>query len=122
MDLPDEVLLLEPRAMFDKALIGVAWQAGVPYAVYSREKAISALELPEQEALEHYDFNVSGSIGTGLPVFMSEEEDLNVEAMFKVMDLLRPGIDSSTHWDGCHEDARHWRCAAYRLLKERCDA
>jgi len=82
LNVPDGVLLLEPRSMFDKALIGFAHQAGIIYAVYSRSKTISALGPPWEESREHYDFNVSGSIGVGYPVFMMDDDD----------DGLYPGV------------------------------
>lgn len=81
---PEGVLLLEPRNIYDKALVGVAHQGGVQYAVYSEAKAKEATvewfkpigpgpDEWESEALEFYDFNTSGSIGTGFPVFLLDE-------------------------------------------------
>ena len=75
---PDGTLVLEPRELFDPALVGVAHQAGVTIAVYSRSKVIEALisdDMTEIDAIEHYEFNVSGTIGVGHPVFMLDEED-----------------------------------------------
>jgi hypothetical protein len=93
---PEGTLLLEPRNQYDKALIGVAHQGGTHYAVYSRKKALEiTVELsiedaqaairdgadpdpdadPETDALEHFDFNVTGSIGVGFPVFMLDEDE-----------------------------------------------
>ena len=77
-NVPEDVLLLEPRDTFDRALVGFAHQGGVTMAVYDRQEAIQALVTHEEceweEAIEHYEFNVSGSIGLGYPVFMLSEE------------------------------------------------
>ena len=85
--LPADTLVLEPRSLYDKALLGVAHQAGVNYAVYSRKEAVTLTiedaltdetddpdRDPETEAYEHFEFNVSGSIGIGFPVFMLDED------------------------------------------------
>ena len=86
---PDGTYLLEPRDMFDKAFIGVANQGGIYYAVYSRTRCIELLveemltdkapDEPEDDAytdaVDHYEFNVSGSIGVGFPVFASGKLD-----------------------------------------------
>jgi hypothetical protein len=71
-------LVLEPRDVFDAALIGFARQGGTVMAVYSEAKVIEALiadGMTEEDALDHYGFNVSGSIGVGLPVFMLEANE-----------------------------------------------
>jgi len=93
---PDGTIMLEPRDQYDKALIGVAHQGGTHYAVYSRKEALRiTVEMsvadyeaekrdgaemdpdrdPETDGLEHFDFNVTGSIGAGFPVFMLDDED-----------------------------------------------
>lgn len=74
---PGGTLLLEPRDMYDKALLGAAHQGGVSYAVYSRSKTLEVMraEMGEEDADEMYDFNTSGSIGIRFPVFMLDDED-----------------------------------------------
>ena len=49
------------------------------YAVYSRKKTLEVMTeaMGEEDALEMYDFNTSGSIGIGLPVFMLDDEELD---------------------------------------------
>lgn len=73
-NLPEDVLLLEPRSTFDRALVGFAHQGGVQMAVYSRQECIQALitheEMEWEDAVEHYEYNVSGVIGLGYPVFL----------------------------------------------------
>jgi hypothetical protein len=73
---PDGTIVLEPREVFDAALVGVRSKPreGVTLAVYSREKCIQALMRAEgwdyEEAEEYFDFNTAGSyIGPGTPVF-----------------------------------------------------
>jgi hypothetical protein len=77
---PDGTTLLEPRDMYDQAYLGVVNQGGIYYAVYSRAKCIELLVAEAEEAettdaytdaVEHFEFNVSGSIGVGFPVFWS---------------------------------------------------
>jgi hypothetical protein len=87
VEIPDDTLLLKPRNVYDKALIGVAHQAGVNYAVYSQARVIEAMaadmmtdeeaedEVTYEDVLEHYSFNVSGSIGVGFPVFLMDGDD-----------------------------------------------
>jgi len=75
--IPSGTKLLEPREMYDAALIGAAHQAGVNYAVYSRKKTLEVMTeaMGEEDADEMYDFNTSGSIGVGFPVFMLDDEE-----------------------------------------------
>lgn len=78
-NLPEDVLLLEPRSTFDRALVGFAHQGGTQMAVYSRQAVLEALVMEEEmeleEAVEHYEYNVSGSIGLGYPVFLVEPDE-----------------------------------------------
>jgi len=81
-NIPEDVLLLEPRSVYDRALVGFAHQGGTKMAVYDRQAVIEAIvmdsddddEDPSTSAIEHYEFNVSGSIGLGYPVFMLNED------------------------------------------------
>lgn len=75
---PDGYLVLEPRSLFDPCLIGVAHRGGEFVAVYSRKLVIQALiddGLDVTDALEHYEYNVSGSLGWGYPMFMLEDDE-----------------------------------------------
>lgn len=77
VSIPDDTLLLEPRTLFDPCLIGICHQAGNYVALYSRTKVLEALVadgMDETDALEHYDFNVSGSAGWGFPYFLVDDE------------------------------------------------
>ena len=78
VQVPDGTLLLEPQEMYNPCLVGICHQAGNYVALYSRTKVIQALiddGLSEDDALEHYDFNVSGSAGWGYPMFLVDEDD-----------------------------------------------
>lgn len=75
---PAGTLVLDPREMYDRALVGAAHQGGVSIAVYSRAKTIEAMVtdgMDEEAAIEMYEFNTSGSIGIRFPVFMLDDEE-----------------------------------------------
>lgn len=78
-----EVLVLEPRATFDRALVGVTdkpkdhWprKGGVFVAEYSIPLCIKAMmqdnEWGEEEATEFFEFNTAGAwVGEGTPTFV----------------------------------------------------
>ena len=66
---------------FDKALVGYREQQGLPIVgVYSIDKCIEVLindeGMGEEEALEHMDYNVTGSyMGENTPVFVTDFEE-----------------------------------------------
>ena len=73
---PDGTIVLEPREVFDAALVGVRTKTreGLTYAVYSRKKCIQALMRAEgwdyDEAEEYFDYNTAGScVAPGTPIF-----------------------------------------------------
>lgn len=71
-----DALFLEPRSMFDQAIIGMAERAdGMMVVAYDAEKATRALmdgnDWDEDEAREWYYFNTAGAyVGPGTPVFI----------------------------------------------------
>jgi hypothetical protein len=81
-ELPDGVLVLEPRSMYDAALVGYTDQpkdhwtrdGGVTVAVYSEAKCVKALMadgMSEEDALEWFSYNTSGAwVGEGTPMFV----------------------------------------------------
>jgi len=83
-----EVLVLEPRSTFDRALIGVVltrpddqWprQTDTPCAQYSISRCIQALVeddgMEEQGAREFLHFNTMGAwVGEGTPTFLDDDE------------------------------------------------
>lgn len=71
------VYVLEPRAQFDKALLGVTQSPRYekPRAVYSRDLVLRALcegndPMDMEEAIEWYEFNMAGAYIDGGPVFL----------------------------------------------------
>jgi hypothetical protein len=63
---------------FDKALIGTEKSHGQPtIAVYDRDKCINILaeDMPYEEAVEYFEFNVAGAfVGEQTPIFVDLEE------------------------------------------------
>ena len=75
--MPEGTLLLEPRDLFDPCVVGAAHRAGEVVAVYSQRCVLDALVadgMDEDDALDHYGFNVSGVLGWGCPVFLMDRE------------------------------------------------
>lgn len=81
--LPADALLLEPREVYDVALVGTAecpndhWPRKEKrvVAVYSQAKCIEAIMrwmgCDESDAAEWFDFNTSGAwVGEGTPTFV----------------------------------------------------
>ncbi len=82
-----EAMLLEPRLMFDDALVDITnepkdrWPrtSGCYVAVYDAEKCIEGIMLDGggyEEAVEYFDYNTSGAwVGEGTPTFRYPPED-----------------------------------------------
>jgi hypothetical protein len=83
-----EALLLEPREVYDPALVGVtddpndSWprQARIHVAVYDINKCIEAImgwmDCDYESALDWFGFNTSGAwVGEGTPTFTVLGED-----------------------------------------------
>ena len=70
---PDEDLIIADG--FDEAILGI--EENSMRIVYSVSKCLEIIEsqgMPEQEALEHFYFNVQGSyIGEKTPIFCFDE-------------------------------------------------
>ena len=90
--LSPNALLLEPRLVYDRALVGFTDEAkdrwprtpGTTVAVYNIALCLAAIqwwmECSYDAAFEHFSFNVSGAwLGEGTPTFTSspdlDEED-----------------------------------------------
>lgn len=67
-----DALLLEPRAHFDRAILG--FLDGLNVVVYSAPKVLEALMqeqgMSHEDAREWFDFNVAGSKGEGYPLYL----------------------------------------------------
>ena len=71
----DEALLADG---FSEALIGMGTRFMHDVAVYDYEKCIEILErdMPHEDAIEYFDFNVSGAyVGENTPVFVTVEDN-----------------------------------------------
>lgn len=72
-DLDEEILLLDG---FDEAFLGLGRRVGCRVvAVYDRDRCLELLVqrdgMSEEEAIEHFDFNVSGAwVGEQTPLFL----------------------------------------------------
>lgn len=72
-----EALVLEPRATFDRALIGISEGGmGQEVAVYDAAKCIAALMevdgMDHDEAQEYFSFNTLGAyVGEATPIFVN---------------------------------------------------
>ena len=73
----------DPKALladgFEEALMGYGTRFTHDVAVYSKRKCLEVLverdEMSRDEALEYFDFNVSGAyVGENTPVFLEDEE------------------------------------------------
>lgn len=74
----EPLLLLEP-AMFDRAIVGVAVQAGGLQAVAYDADTIIQLLIEEgltwDDAMDHFEFNIAGAyVGPHTPVFLYKGE------------------------------------------------
>lgn len=71
-----DAMLLEPRRIFDQAILGVANRVdGLHVVAYDTEKCILALmehyEFDREEAEDWFDHNTSNAyVGPGTPVFI----------------------------------------------------
>jgi hypothetical protein len=74
-------LFLEPRTVFDVAIMGIAEQAdGLLTVAYDSERVVLALMnqdgWDEDTAREWYEFNIAVAfVGPGTPVFIEPRED-----------------------------------------------
>ena len=83
-----EAFLLEPRALFDRALVGAVaspedhWPRVdsmnvAAYDIYLCIEVIQEwLKCPEEEAAEYFDYNTAGAwVGEGTPTFIDGNDD-----------------------------------------------
>ena len=73
---PDMEILLADG--FDEAFIGIGQQFSKFMAVYDKSKSIEILTdqgMSDEEAIEHFDYNVTGAyMGDNTPVFIERLE------------------------------------------------
>ena len=73
---------------FDPAFVGFGWQFNVgPVAVYNQDLVMEILMedgMSEEDALEHFSFNVIGSyVGERTPIFLTNVNDGAVQDFMK---------------------------------------
>lgn len=83
------MLKLEPSSFFDRFIIGMTYGIKIeqPTLVYDQDGIIQALMdsfiedspslSPEDariEAIEYFEYNISGTIVSGYPIFVSKED------------------------------------------------
>ena len=70
-----EAMFLEPRATFDRAIVGIASRINMLVVAYDRALCIECLMgdgMDEGEAEEFFEFNTAGAwVGPGTPVFIT---------------------------------------------------
>ena len=72
-----ECLRLEPRAQFDPAIVGVVKRFHSTFLLYDLDAVVALLVaegMSEEEAIEHFEFNIIGGwVGEGTPGFLVKE-------------------------------------------------
>ena len=82
----DGCLVLEPREVFDAAIVGTTtepddhWsrRTNTKVVIYSRDKCIErmvgAWDMSYEDAVDHFEFNVSGAwVGEQTPTFVDDD-------------------------------------------------
>tara|TARA_B100000029_G_scaffold472831_1_gene513703 strand:+ start:1499 stop:1921 length:423 start_codon:yes stop_codon:yes gene_type:complete len=77
-----DLMMLEPREIYDKAIVGVVERINLTAFCYDTQEILNILAEPEyrmtpEQALEHFEFNIRGSyVGEHSPVFLDRKVDL----------------------------------------------
>ena len=77
-----DLMMLEPREIYDKAIVGVVERINLTAFCYDTQEILNILAEPEyrmtpEEAIEHFEFNIRGSyVGEHSPVFLDRKVDL----------------------------------------------
>lgn len=71
----EELLFLDPAETFDACILGVGYRCGdEPVVIYDASKCVDALMatgMTDEEALEHFHFNIAGAyVGPHTPMFL----------------------------------------------------
>ena len=76
------LMMLEPREIYDKAIVGVVERINLTAFCYDTQEILNILAEPvyrmnPEEALEHFEFNIRGSyVGEHSPLFLDRKVDL----------------------------------------------
>ena len=76
-----DLLFLEPREIYDKAIVGVVERINLTAFCYDTQEILDILnrdhDLTPEEALEYFEFNIRGSyVGEHSPVFLDRKVGL----------------------------------------------
>ena len=71
-----DMLFLEPRELFDKTCLGVVEKININQVLcYSVREILIMLQtdmdMDSDEALEHYEYNILGSVSANSPIFLN---------------------------------------------------
>ena len=74
-----DLLFLEPRESFDKAIIGIVTRINLAVLCYDEAEILNVLIQPDfqmsyEDAIEHLEYNIKGSYnGENTPVFLTRK-------------------------------------------------
>ena len=77
-----DLLFLEPRESFDKAIVGIVTRINLAVLCYDEDEILNVLIQPDfqmsyEDAIEHLEYNIKGSYnGENTPVFLTRKVDL----------------------------------------------
>ena len=76
IDAYPKMVRLEPKKVFDKAIIGIAQRVNLDVLCYDVAQILNILKedmgVSEEDVQEYFDFNISGSwMGEHTPVFLT---------------------------------------------------
>ena len=79
-----DLMMLEPREIYDEAIVGVVERINLTAFCYDTQKVLEIVEkrvygegCSPEEALEHFEYNIKGSYnGEHSPVFLDRKVDL----------------------------------------------
>ena len=79
-----DLMMLEPREIYDKAIVGVVERINLTAFCYDTQKVLEIVEkrvygegCSPEEALEHFEYNIRGSyVGEHSPVFLDRKVGL----------------------------------------------
>lgn len=77
-----DLMFLEPREIYDKAIVGVVERINLTVLCYDTQEILDISAQPEfgmtpEQAMEHFEYNIKGSyVGEHSPVFLDRKVDL----------------------------------------------
>jgi hypothetical protein len=84
--LKEELAKLDPELLyadgFDDCILGMTFRDSTPVVLYSSSRIIQSLskDMPEEEAIEYFEFNINGAyVGERTPMYV-ETLDYNDDA------------------------------------------